>query len=143
MRSSSSVPEEFVPVGVGRYLAEIKQSSEGVSDRAGKRKWSLVLEVTEQPDGMVDKDGEDVDYVGKTIKWDISLQKQALWKVMQTCQALGEDITNEDTEFDFDATDYVGRKCVMIVGQQDDSVYGLRSRVNRLDHSSAWEAVAA
>ena len=143
MKLDFSGVEEFVPVGVGRYLAEIEASSEGVSTRAGQRKWSLSLKVLEQPDGMKDKDGEDVDYVGKTIKWDVSLQPQALWKVMQNLQALGDDITQDDTEFDFDAEDYKGRKCVMVVGEQDDAVYGKRTRVNRLDHAKSWEAPVA
>ena len=110
MKLDFSAVEEFVPVAVGRYLAEIEKSSEGVSERAGQRKWSLAFTVLEQPEGMKDKDGEDIVYVGKKIKWDISLQSQALWKVMQTVQALGDDVTQEDTDFDFDATGYVGRK---------------------------------
>ncbi len=143
MKLDFSGVEEFVPVAIGRYLAEIEASSEGVSARAGQRKWSLSLKVLEQQDGLKDKEGEDVSYVGKTIKWDISLQPQALWKVMQTLQALGDDITQEDSEYDFDAADYTGRKCVMLVGEQNDPTYGIRTRVSRLDHTKSWEAVAA
>lgn len=144
MKLDFSGVEEFVPVAVGRYLAEIERSSEGLAQRSNKRKWSLQLVVVEQPEGMKDEKGEDVDYVGKTIKWDISLLPQALWKVMQTIQALGEDVTKDDSAFEFDATEYVGRRCVMIVTEQSDPTFGLRTRVSRLDHVASWEeAVAA
>lgn len=131
----SGVPE-FVPVPEGRYLAEVTRSSEGLSQRASLRKWSMQLTVEGDPQ----HEGE---FAGKTIQWDISLQKQALWKVKQTLQALGEDIAEDDDEFDFDASLYLGRKATMVVGLQRDATYGERTRVLRLEPASALTVGAA
>ena len=128
--------EEFVPVPEGRYLAEIAKSAEGLADRSGQKKWSLQLQVVEAPE---DKQ----EFIGKTIQWDMSLQPKALWKVKQTLAALGQEIAEEDTEFDFEAALYIGRQAVMIVGLQHDETYGDRTRVNRLALASTWVPVPA
>ena len=124
---------EFVPVPEGRYGAELTRSAEGLSDRAGKKKWAMQLTVTQDPQ----HGGE---FEGKTIRWDISLQKQALWKVKQTLQALGEDIEEGEEAFDFDASLYAGRQATMVVGMQRDATYGERTRVLRLLPIGAMEA---
>jgi hypothetical protein len=128
--------EDFVPVPEGRYLAEVIKSAEGLSQRAGQRKWSLDLEVREDPQ----HDGE---FIGKSIKWDLSLVAKARWKVLQTIQALGEDVSKEDTEFEFDAESYIGRLCTMVVSKQNDPTYGERTRVLRLDPAEAFEGATA
>jgi hypothetical protein len=133
MRIDFSGVEEFVPVGEGRYLAEVVDSAEGLSNRSNQRKWSLSLRVLQQQDG-------DDEFVGKTIKWDISLQPKALWKVMQTLQALGEDVTKEDAEYDFDSENYKGRRVTMIVTKRNDPTYGERTQVSRLEMATAFSA---
>ncbi len=126
--------EEFIPVPVGRYIAEVMRSEQGMS-ASNQRKWSLMLQVREDS-------AHDGEFVDKTIKWDLSLQKKAMWKVMQTLQALGEDVSIDDTEFDFNPEDYVGRQVAMLVGTQTSEGYGTRTVVNRLAPVEE-EAVAA
>lgn len=127
--------EEFVPVDVGSYLAEVTKSSPGLSGRAGARKWTLQLKVIGAIPGKEE-------YQDKTITWDISLQKQALWKVMQTLRALGEDIPEGETEFNFDAESYIGRTCVMVVTKQAATEeFEERTRVSRLRSADDWAAI--
>ncbi len=136
MKIDFSGVEEFVPVPEGRYLAEVTRSEEGIA-KSNQRKWGLGFRVVEAADGTEE-------FVGKTIKWDMSLQPKALWKVMQTIQALGEDVSKDDDDFEFDAENYKGRKCVMIVETTSpDAVYGVRTRVNRLESASTWAVAAA
>jgi len=128
--------EEFVPVPEGRYLAEVITSAEGLSKAANQRKWTLKLRVSQALGG-------DEEPIGKEIKWDVSLQPKALWKVQQTLTALGESVSIEDTEFEFDAANYVGRECTLIVGKTQDPVYGSRTAVQRLEAADAFEMAVA
>ena len=136
MKLDFSGVEEFVPVGVGRYRAEVTASGQGLSDRSSQAKWSLALTVIEAADGSEE-------FVGKVIKWDVSLQKSALWKVMQNLQALGEDVDNQEGEFEFDPDGYVGREVTMVVTERNDPTYGKRTQVNRLDHVDLFKAQEA
>ena len=121
--------EDFVPVPEGRYLAECVRSEDGLSNRSSQRKWSMGFEVREDP-------GHEGEFIGKSIKWDISLVAKARWKVLQTLQAFGEEVSKDDTEFDFDAENYQGRMVVMVVTKRQDPVYGERTQILRLDPSN-------
>lgn len=128
----SQVPE-YVPVGAGRYLTTVTQSYLGISKSGGKRTWYTEFQVDEDPvyEGAS---------VGKKIRWQNSLQSNALWKFQQSLAALGSPTSVEDTDFDFEPEDYIGRQCGLAVQEEKDPIYGRQSRVTYLFHKDEWES---
>jgi len=67
------------------------------------------------------------EYLGRRVWLVTGLSPEALWKLRETLEALGEqDLSGE---IDFDPQDYIGETCRVVVSQE---VYNGRTR-NRVD----------
>lgn len=87
------------PLDAGKYPAVITKAEVKPSKSSGNDALYLDLAVGEE---------------GRTLRWNTSLNKDALWRLKRFLVAIGLEIP--DGPFDFDEQELVGIECVVDVG---------------------------
>ena len=98
--------EGFEPLEPADYNATIFEAKPGTS-KAGQPKLSIVFKI------------QDGDYKGRQQWLELSLQKQALWKVKGFLLAAGYPSEKMASGFELDTADLVGRPIVIRVGTRE------------------------
>jgi len=124
--------KEFDPVPVGRYLVRVSDMIYSAASKRSKQpKVDITLDLLKGIDGQATTDPP---YNDRKAFYTISLQDSSKWNVLRTLVALGdkeEDLTNAE-EIDIEKTDYVGRFCFALLGQEEYEGV-MRQRTRRLE----------
>ena len=107
---------EFEPVDIGRYRAKVDDLVyTPKSKRSGQPKVQLTFTLLEGLDAS--NKGYDPATNRKAF-YEVSLQEQSLWNLKRTLVALGDNPEDLEGELDIDKADYVGRECIVLIGQE-------------------------
>ncbi len=127
VKEFGALPEDIV------YGAEVIESVHGAS-KSGQPKWRMVLKITSPEE-----------HVGQNLWHEPSLQPQAMWKVMESLKAFGEDVSTETKDFNLEPENYHGRTIGVVVENQEYQGQ-VRAHVRRLvpvEHIGSAIAVVA
>ena len=92
------------------YLAEVIKST-WTKTKAGKPAWQFdvkIINETEVPEAD-----------GRQLFNTQSVDEKSLWKLMEVVNALGEDVSPENTDWDLEPDQYLGQQIGVIVDNQN------------------------
>ncbi len=121
---------EFEPVPVGRYLAKVDDLV--YTERSKRSQQPKVQFTFTLVEGLEDSNSGYDPATNRKAFYEISLQDQSLWNLKRSLVALGDAPEDLDGELDIEQADYVGRKCIVVIGHEEYEGIN-RQRTRRLE----------
>jgi hypothetical protein len=124
--------KEFDPVPEGKYLGKVSDLIYAAASKRSKQpKMDLTLDLLAAVSG-----GASVapPFNNRKAFYTVSLQDSSKWNVLRTLVALGdkEEELKAQEELDIEKMDYVGRFCIVVIGQEEYEGV-MRQRTRRLE----------